>query len=162
MIALNSAIKATANSNIELYRSARRYVGRSPTACSLKGPRAPRNECHRRDLVGTTGKPFPPWRSDEMTASARPPRSGRFFDTRGEELSILRPRTEAASLRRVEPAVLPTGRCRFHWILDQHPLDVRALRTFEGPQIGMGGARFDPGQQHPARTLGAARLINRK
>jgi hypothetical protein len=26
----------------------------------LKGPRARRNECHRRDLVGTTGKPFPP------------------------------------------------------------------------------------------------------
>ena len=26
----------------------------------LKGPRARRNECHRRNLVGTTGKPFPP------------------------------------------------------------------------------------------------------
>jgi hypothetical protein len=25
----------------------------------LKGARARRNECHRRDLVGTTGKPFP-------------------------------------------------------------------------------------------------------
>jgi hypothetical protein len=45
----------------------------------LKGPRARRNECHRSDLVGTTGKPFPPWRSDEMTASARPPRWGRFL-----------------------------------------------------------------------------------
>jgi hypothetical protein len=34
-------------------------------------------------------------------------------------ISILRPRTEAALLGRVEPAVLPTGLCRFHWILDQ-------------------------------------------
>jgi len=34
--------------------------GAPQRACSLKGPRARRNECHRRDLVGTIGKPFPP------------------------------------------------------------------------------------------------------
>jgi hypothetical protein len=37
-----------------------------------------------------------------------------------------------------------------------------ALRTFEGPQIGMGGTRFDPGQHHAALTFGAARSFDGK
>jgi hypothetical protein len=57
---------------------------------------------------------------------------------------------------------LPSGLYRFHWVLDQHPLDVLAFRTFEGPQSGMDRAWFDPGQHHAALTLGAAWSINGK
>ena len=79
---------------------------------------------------------------------------------RGIGIFILGPRTESALLGRVEPAVLLSGLCRFHWVLDQHPLDLLALRTFEGPQIGMGRAKFDPGQHRAALTLGAAWPFN--
>jgi hypothetical protein len=68
--------------------------------------------------------------------------------------------TEAALPGRIEPAVLPS--CRLHRVLGQHPLDVLALRTFEGPHIRMSGTRFDPGKHHAALTLGAARPPNGK
>ena len=47
--------------------------------------------------------------------------------------------------------------CRFHRITYQHFVDVIAPRTFKGPQIGVGGARFDLGQHHAALTFWAAR-----
>jgi len=52
--------------------------------------------------------------------------------------------------------MLSSDLARFHWVFDQRFVDVLALRTLKGPQIGMGWTRFDPGQHHSARTLRAA------
>jgi hypothetical protein len=61
--------------------------------------------------------------------------------------------TEADLYWRFKPAVLPA--CRFHRITYQHFVDVIAPRTFKGPQIGVGGTKFDAGQLHVALALGA-------
>jgi hypothetical protein len=61
--------------------------------------------------------------------------------------------TEAALYWRFKPAVLPA--CRFHRITYQHFVEVIAPRTFKGPQIGVGGTKFDAGQLHVALALGA-------
>ena len=61
--------------------------------------------------------------------------------------------TEAALHWRFKPAVLPAW--RFHRITYQHFVDVIAPRTFKGPQIGVGGTKFDAGQLHVALALGA-------
>jgi hypothetical protein len=64
---------------------------------------------------------------------------------------------------RSESAVLPSGVGRFHRVFDQLFLDVLTLRTFEGPQIGMGGTMFDPSQHHAAAvTFGTAWPLDRK
>jgi len=57
---------------------------------------------------------------------------------------------------RIEVAVMPLHRGRFHRILSQYFVDVLALGAFEGPQIRAVRTRFDPGQHHAALTLRAA------
>ena len=68
--------------------------------------------------------------------------------------------TEAALHWRFKPAVLPAW--RFHRITYQHFVDVIAPRTFKGPQIGVGGTRFNAGQHHAALTLRTARPFDGK
>ena len=65
-------------------------------------------------------------------------------------------------LGRPKFAVLPPRIGRFHRVLDQHFLDMLALRTFKGSQIGVGGTRFDVGQHHTALTFGATWPLDRK
>src|ERR1700684_2562516 len=68
----------------------------------------------------------------------------------------LRPPTEAALLGSLKAACRPTRVDCIHRVPDNHLLDMLALWTFERQKVGMGGARFDSGQHHPALTLRAA------
>jgi hypothetical protein len=52
---------------------------------------------------------------------------------------------DAISFWWVKIAVLRSGVDRFHRIFDDQPMDVIALRTLKGAQIGMAGTRLDPG-----------------
>ena len=69
---------------------------------------------------------------------------------------------EAALLGRLKTACRPTRVDCLHRVPDNHLLDMLALRTFERHKVGMGGARFDPGQHHPALTFSAAWPIGGK
>jgi hypothetical protein len=62
---------------------------------------------------------------------------------------------DAISFWRVKVAVGPGRLVRFQRIFDHQFMDVIALRAFKGPQVGMVGTRFDPGQHHAALTFRA-------
>ncbi len=49
-----------------------------------------------------------------------------------------------------------------HRVFNGHSDYMVALLAFKGPQIGMGGTRFDVGQHHAAMTLGAAGPFDRQ
>lgn len=72
------------------------------------------------------------------------------------------PSCEAALLGRIQIAIGPTRRSRFHWIRANHSrFDVVTFHTLESSDIISGRARHDEGKHHAVLTSGTTGPLDR-
>jgi len=75
---------------------------------------------------------------------------------------LAKPTMRSALVRWSKPTFCPACVGRLQQVLDQHFLNMLALRAFKGSQIGTIRTKFDAGQHHAALTLWATGLFDRK